>query len=45
LFHNVQQVVANYIASGGNLKDKPFYKTPQAFQGRRLIRLQVKFTF
>jgi Carboxypeptidase regulatory-like domain/TonB-dependent Receptor Plug Domain len=43
--YNVQQIVANYIAGGGNLKDNPFYKTPQSFQGRRQIRFQVKFTF
>ena len=43
--YNVQQIVANYIASGGNLKDNPFYKTPAAFQGRRALRFQVRFTF
>jgi hypothetical protein len=37
--------VADYIAGGGNLKDNPFYKTPQAFQGRSQIRVQAKITF
>ena len=39
------RIVADYIAAGGNLKDNPFYKTPQAFQGRRQIRVQAKITF
>ena len=43
--YNVQKIVSDYIASGGNLKDNPFYKTPQAFQGRRQIRVQAKITF
>jgi hypothetical protein len=43
--YNVQKIVADYIAAGGNLKDNPFYKTPQAFQGRRQIRVQAKITF
>jgi hypothetical protein len=25
--YNVDQIVANYIAGGGNLKASPFYKT------------------
>jgi Carboxypeptidase regulatory-like domain/TonB-dependent Receptor Plug Domain len=43
--YDVKKIVADYIAGGGNLKANPFYTTPQAFQGRRQIRFQVKFTF
>ncbi len=43
--YNVQQIVSNFIAGGGNLKANPLYTTPASFQGRRLIRFQVKYTF
>jgi hypothetical protein len=43
--YDVNKVVADYIAGGGNLKANPFYTTPAAFQGRRQIRFQVRFTF
>jgi hypothetical protein len=43
--YNVPQIAANYIAGGGNLKANPFYTTPSSFQGRRLIRFEMKFTF
>jgi hypothetical protein len=31
--YNVQQIVSNYIAGGGNLKSNPLYPTPASFQG------------
>ncbi len=43
--YNVNKIVADYIAGGGNLKANPFYKTPQSFEGRRQIRVQAKITF
>jgi hypothetical protein len=43
--YDVNKIVADYIAGGGNLKANPFYKTPQAFQGRRQIRVQARITF
>ena len=43
--YDVNKIVADYIAGGGNLKANPFYKTPASFQGRRVIRLQAKITF
>ena len=43
--YDYKKIVADYIAGGGNLKDNPFYKTAQNFQGRRQIRIQAKITF
>ncbi len=43
--YNAQQLAQNFIASGGNLKANPLYTTPASFQGRRLIRFEMKFTF
>jgi hypothetical protein len=43
--YDVNKIVADYIAGGGNLKANPFYKTPQVFQGRRAIRIQARITF
>jgi carboxypeptidase family protein/TonB-dependent receptor-like protein len=43
--YDYKKIVADYIAGGGNLKDNPFYKTAQNFQGRRQIRVQAKITF
>ena len=43
--YDVKKIVSDYIAGGGNLKDNPFYKTPQNFQSRRVIRVQAKITF
>jgi hypothetical protein len=43
--YDVNKIVADFIAGGGNLKASPFYKTPNAYQGRRVIRLQAKITF
>jgi hypothetical protein len=43
--YNPQQIAADFIAAGGNLKPNPLYTTPASFQGRRQIRFQVKFTF
>ena len=43
--YDYKKIIADYIAGGGNLKDNPFYKTAQNFQGRRQIRVQAKITF
>ena len=43
--YSVAALAAAYRASGGNLRDNPFYTTPNSFQGRRQIRLSAKFTF
>jgi hypothetical protein len=43
--YDVNKIVADYIAGGGNLKANPFYKTPQVFQSRRVIRFQARITF
>ncbi len=43
--YNVDQIIANYRARGGNLLDNPLYKAHGTFQGRRDIRIDARITF
>jgi hypothetical protein len=43
--YSVAALAAAFRASGGNLRDNPFYTTPNTYQGRRQARLQAKITF
>ena len=40
--YNLDAIVAGYT---GTLQANPLWKTPNLFQGRRGMRIQVKFTF
>ena len=40
--YNLQQRIAAYT---GTMRPNPFYETPNVYQGRREIRLQVRFMF
>jgi hypothetical protein len=38
-------IVAAMRASGGNMRDNSLFNTPSSFQGRRQIRLGIKYSF
>ena len=40
--YDLQQRIAAYT---GTMRPNPFYETPNVYQGRREIRLQVRFMF